>query len=110
MAAGRSWKALDMIVVVFRSRLKSGVDEAEIAAMGGRMYELGTAMPGFISYRDYQSADGESVSIVEFESLETLAAWRDHPEHRQAQEAGRAKFFSEYSITVCESVRQHSFP
>lgn len=99
-----------MIVVVFRARLKPGIDEKEITALGERMYALGTAMPGFVSYRDYQSADGESVSIVEFESLDTLAAWRDHPEHKQAQQAGRAKFFSEYRITVCESVREHSFP
>jgi heme-degrading monooxygenase HmoA len=99
-----------MVVVVFRSRLKPGADEAELTAMAERMYALGTAMPGFISYRDYQSADGESLSLVEFESLEALAAWRDHPEHRQAQEAGRARFFAEYRITVCQSVREHSFP
>ena len=99
-----------MVVVVFRSRLKPGIDEKELTAMGERMYALGTAMPGFISYRDYASADGESVTIVEFESHETLAAWRDHPEHRAAQEAGRARFFSEYRVTVCEAVREHAFP
>ena len=98
-----------MVVVVFRSRLKPGVEQ-EITELGGRIYALGSAMPGFISYRDYQGADGESVTIVEFESLETLKAWRDHPEHREAQEAGRKKFFSEYRITVCEAVRDYSFP
>jgi heme-degrading monooxygenase HmoA len=98
-----------MIVVIFRSRLRPGVEE-EIAAMGGRMYALGSAMPGFVSYREYAAADGESVGIVEFESLETLAAWREHPDHREAQAAGRNRFFSEYRITVCESVRDYSFP
>ena len=29
-------------------------------------------MPGFLSFKDFAAADGESVSIVEFESLETL--------------------------------------
>ena len=98
-----------MIVVIFRTRLKPGAEE-EITAMGERMYALGSAMPGFVSYRDYTNADGESVSIVEFESLDTLAAWREHPEHREAQAAGRNRFFSEYRVTVCESVRDYSFP
>jgi heme-degrading monooxygenase HmoA len=98
-----------MVVVIFRSRLKSGVEQ-EITELGGRIYALGSAMPGFVSYREYSAADGESVAIVEFESLETLAAWRDHPEHREAQAAGRNKFFSQYRITVCEPLRDYSFP
>ena len=98
-----------MVVVIFRSRLKPGVDK-EVEELGGRMHALGSAMPGFISYREYASADGESVAIVEFESPETLSAWREHPEHRQAQEMGRNKFFSEFRITVCEPVRDYSFP
>jgi len=97
-----------MVVVVFRSRLKPGV-ENEIQAVGGRMYELAAGMPGFVSYREYVAADGEGVAIVEFESHETLAAWREHPEHRQAQAAGRERFFSEYRITVCDAVRDSSF-
>ena len=97
-----------MVVIVFRSRLKPGV-ESQIEAVGGRMYELAAGMPGFVSYREYAAADGESVAIVEFESHETLAAWREHPEHRQAQAAGRERFFSEYRITVCDAVRESSF-
>jgi heme-degrading monooxygenase HmoA len=97
-----------MVVIVFRSRLKPGV-ESQIEAVGGRMYELAAGMPGFVSYREYAAADGEGVAIVEFESHETLAAWREHPEHRQAQAAGRERFFSEYRITVCDAVRESSF-
>jgi hypothetical protein len=32
--------------------------------LGARMYELATRMPGFISYKDFVAADGESVSLV----------------------------------------------
>jgi len=97
-----------MILTVFRSRLKPGI-EAEIEPVGARMYELATSMPGFVSYREYQSADGESVAIVEFESKETLAAWRNHPEHLAAQEKGRSRWFAEYRIQVCEAVRDYWF-
>ena len=97
-----------MVVVIFRSRLRSGV-EAQIEALGGRMYALGSAMPGFISYREYAAADGESVAIVEFDSHESLRAWREQAEHKEAQQAGRDRFFSEYRITVCDPVRDYDF-
>lgn len=98
-----------MVLVIFRNRLKPGV-ESEIESLGGRMYALAEAMPGFVSYREYAATDGESVAIVEFESHEALAAWREHPEHKAAQKAGQDRFFSEYRITVCDPVRDYSFP
>jgi len=97
-----------MVVVIFRTRLKPGV-EAEIEELGGRMYALGAEMPGFISYSEYSGADGESVAIVEFDSHESLRAWREQPDHKAAQEAGRERFFSEYRVTVCDPVRDYDF-
>ncbi|HKY02278.1 MAG TPA: antibiotic biosynthesis monooxygenase, partial [Burkholderiales bacterium] len=79
----------------------------EIEALGARMYELATQMPGFVSYKDYIAEDSEAVAIVEFESYETLGAWRRHPEHVAAQEAGRARFFEDYRVSVCEVSRDY---
>jgi len=97
-----------MVVVVFRSRLKPGI-EKEGQETDARMAELAAAIPGFVSYRQYVSTDGEEVAVVEFESHETAAAWRAHPEHREAQRLGRARWFAEYRITVCDAVRDYSF-
>ena len=97
-----------MVVVVFRSRLKPGI-EKEIEGTDARMAELAATMPGFVSYRQYASTDGEGVAVVEFESHETAAAWRAHPEHREAQRLGRERWFTEYRITVCDAVRDYSF-
>lgn len=55
------------------------------------------------------SPDEEYVSLIEFESLDELEAWRDHPEHREAQEAGRERFYSEYSVQVCQPIRESFF-
>ena len=95
-----------MIVVVFRARIRPGVEE-EINAVGARMYELAMGMPGFLSYKDFAAEDGESLSIIEFDTLEHVTAWRDHPEHREAQALGRSKFFEEYTIHVCDILRTH---
>lgn len=101
-----------MVVIVFRSRMRQDIPEAKmgkLGAMAHRMAALATGMPGFVSYKDFVAEDGENVSIVEFESPETLAAWRDHPEHKAVQERGRADFFAEYRIQVCAPIRDYSF-
>ena len=98
-----------MVIIVFRARLRPDVDQQAMAHLGQRMYEIASSMPGFISYKDFAAGDGEGVSIVEFESLETLAAWREHPEHKAAQQRGRNEFFSAYHIQVCTPVRDHRF-
>ena len=97
-----------MVVVVFRSRVKAGI-EKELEDMDARMADLAAQMPGFVSYRQYASTDGEGLAVVEFESHETVAAWRAHPEHREAQRLGRERWFAEYRITVCDVARDYSF-
>lgn len=98
-----------MMVIVFRARMRRG-HEAELGVSGKRMYELATGMPGFVSYRDYISADGESLSIAQFETTEQLAAWRDHPEHREVQRRAREALFTEYQVQVCRLERESRFP
>lgn len=51
-----------MVVIVFRTRLREGINEQELATIGARMYEIASAMPGFISYKDFTAEDGESVN------------------------------------------------
>jgi heme-degrading monooxygenase HmoA len=49
-------------------------------------------MSGFISFRHYTGNDDEMLAVVEFASAEALTAWRDHPDHREAQQRGRNDF------------------
>lgn len=98
-----------MIVIVFRSRIREGADMTALEALGMRMYECASSMPGFVSYKDFASTDGEGVTIVEFESEPQLLAWRNHPEHVKAQERGRQEFFSDYHIQICQPQRAYRF-
>jgi len=96
------------VVTIFRSRLREDhVDEYR--EWNRRMGELAQSMKGFVSIETYKGSDGARVSIVEFESMATNVAWRDHPEHRQAQALGRERFYAEYRITVCTRVREAAF-
>jgi len=45
----------------------------------------------------------------EWASAEALAAWRENPEHRKAQERGRQAFYAEYEISVCKPLHEYSF-
>jgi heme-degrading monooxygenase HmoA len=95
-----------MVVTIFRSRLRD--EHAQpYYEMAARMRTLAQNMPGFISFKTFQAEDGERVSIVEFESEETLRVWREHPEHRQAQELGRTRFYTEFQIQVCSILRRY---
>ena len=97
-----------MVVVVFRARSKPDIGR-DYEEMDVRMADLAGKMPGFVSYRTYSSTDGEELAVIEFESHETMAAWRNHPEHREAQQLGRERWFAEYRITVCDVARDYSF-
>ena len=90
-----------MILTVFRSRLRpEHLDEYH--AVAERIHALAMSMTGFVSIKTFAADDGERVSIVEFATRQAHDAWRDHPEHVEAQRLGREKFYSEYSIQVCE--------
>ena len=81
----------------------------EYSSTAERLLTLASAMPGFISFRHYTSDDGEMLAVVEFASAETLAAWRDHPDHRKAQQRGRNDFYAEYEIVNCTVMRKYEY-
>jgi heme-degrading monooxygenase HmoA len=95
-----------MVVVTFRNRMAPGVDEQEYGQRVGKLFEIVAAMPGFLGIRSYASEDGERISVIEFASQEALAAWRDQPDHRIAQELGKQKYYAEYHLQICELVRE----
>src|SRR4051812_33999977 len=98
-----------MVITIFRSRLRPE-NQTDYSEWATRMHDLAVAMPGFISFKTFTADDGERVSLVEFESEESVKRWREQADHRQAQELGRKAFYSEYKIQVCQPIREYSFP
>lgn len=97
-----------MIVTVFRSRLRPGIRD-DYVSLAERMSALARTMPGYISHKGFSAEDGERVTVVEFESEAAMRAWRMHPEHRAAQQKGRDRFYEEYTVQVCEVLREARF-
>lgn len=98
-----------MVVVIFRTWLKSGADQDALAALTREMRNRVRTLSGFVSIKEFQAADGEGVAVAEFETMDAVKTWREHPDHRRAQERGREEFFSRYRVQVGEVVRDYTF-
>ena len=94
---------LQHVISLFRFRLRNltPAQNEEYTRTADRLLKIASSMPGFISFRDYSGHDGEMLVVVEFSSAETLAAWRNHPDHRAAQQRGRDEFYVEYQVVSC---------
>lgn len=95
-----------MVVVTFRNRFNPGIDQQEYGQRVAKLFEIVSAMPGFRGIRSYAAEDGEQLSLIEFDSLESLASWRDQPDHREAQLLGKQRYYAEYHLQICELVRE----
>ena len=73
------------------------------------MHAIVTNMPGFISVKMFTAEDGEVLALAEFDSLDALKAWEEHPAHVVAQQRGREEFFAEYCAQICSSIREATF-
>ena len=97
-----------MMVIVFRSRLaaEAGADYEDTT---DAMLAKARTMPGFVEFKQFNADDGERLSLIYWESPETLRAWAEDLEHRDAQRRGRERWYSTYTIEVAEVVRTSRF-
>jgi len=103
----REGPVVPMVIVVFRSRFKDGVDVGAYASLSEEMRELVGTQPGFVSIETLEGPDGTRVSLEVFETDEAAVAWRGNPAHRAAQRRGREEFYAWYSVQVTEVLRSH---
>ena len=98
-----------MIVVVFRARrTETGLGPDYLSDLA-RMEEIATAMPGYISHKAYKSEDGERLTFFEWEDEATLRDWARHSDHVEVKKTGRARYYADYHLQVCEVLRESRF-
>jgi len=93
-------------VVLFRIHLRDDIDAAAYQATFERMYELVSALPGFLGIDGFTGEDGSELAVARFDSDEAIAEWKQNPEHLAAQERARREFFASYDITIADVGRQ----
>jgi heme-degrading monooxygenase HmoA len=97
------------VVGIFRSTRTDHSDD-QYEEWSGRMDRLVATMPGYLGHASYRDqATGRGVTISYFRSMADLVAWKNVPEHREAQALGRESFYTEYEIEVAEIVRHYEW-
>ena len=98
-----------MFLVVFRNRKRADIDEAAYAAEAQAMDALARQQPRFISFKSYESEDGEHIALSEWEDEDAALAWRRVAEHSTAQSRGRGEYYEDYTLFACKHPRIHRF-
>jgi heme-degrading monooxygenase HmoA len=90
-----------MHLTIFRNRKRADMDASAYAADAELMEQTAAAMPGFLSVKTFQSDDGETVTISEWESLDAARNWGRHPDHAIVQQRGKNDYYAEYALYSC---------
>jgi heme-degrading monooxygenase HmoA len=97
-------------VNIFRNYKRKDMDHQAYAADAARMEMLAHQQKGFIAIRRYTSADGEALSVSEWETEDDANAWARNAEHAAVQGRARAQYYESYVVYSCNDPRVRRFP
>jgi heme-degrading monooxygenase HmoA len=96
--------------VIFTSLRRGGPDaDAAYARTAAEMDRLAREQPGFLDIESVRDSAGVGITVSYWASLEAIAAWREHGEHRMAQRAGRTEWYGACAVRVCRVERASMF-
>jgi heme-degrading monooxygenase HmoA len=75
--------------------------------MAEAMERLAAEQPGFLGIESARDELGITVSY--WESLESIAAWKQNSRHLVAQQRGRDAWYEEFKVRVCRVERDYDF-
>ncbi|HEY5790532.1 MAG TPA: antibiotic biosynthesis monooxygenase [Gammaproteobacteria bacterium] len=88
--------------VIFTSAQADDLDG--YSATAARMLELARRQPGFLGVESVREG-GRGVTVSYWRDLESIRAWRDHPEHREARRHGREQWYRRWALRVARVER-----
>jgi len=97
-----------MVVVLFRSKLTEQAGE-DYAAMATEMVERARTMAGFVDFKSFQADDGERLSVIHWESQESMRTWSTDLRHIVARRLGREQWYEYFRVEVAEVARSYGF-
>ena len=101
--------AVDVFLVVFRNRKRADIDQAAYDAEAERMEALANEQPGFLAFKSYAAADGETIALSEWVDDAAARAWGEVAEHRMAQRRGREAYYENFTLFACDDPRIRRF-
>ena len=96
-----------MFIVVFRAEVLEF--DAEYSATAARMRTLALERFGCLAFHAVTEGKQE-VALSYWHDEASIRAWRAHPEHVEAQQRGRERWYRTYSVEVTEVRRAYAWP
>ncbi|NMZ09444.1 MULTISPECIES: antibiotic biosynthesis monooxygenase [Pseudomonas] len=93
--------------VIFTS-LRADTDPG-YAQAAERMLELARQQPGFLGVESARGEEGLGITVSYWASEAAILAWKQHTEHREVREQGRASWYSAFHTRVCKVERAYAF-
>lgn len=94
-----------MYVVIFRATIKQ-LDE-QYLQMAARMRELALTQFGCIEFNAVSEGQQE-VALSYWPDEQSIMSWREHPEHKIAQQLGKLRWYQDYSVQVAKVERHYA--
>lgn len=91
-------------VVIFRARVRR-FDE-QYSAMAARMRDLALSEFGCLEFHAVTEGE-EEVALSYWPSMDSIKAWKSHPEHVEAQRLGRERWYASYSVQIAQIGREY---
>ena len=91
--------------VIFSSQRTPG--DHGYDTMAQRMVELAATQPGFLGIESARDADGFGITVSYFDTLEHIADWKRHAEHREAQARGHREWYQHFELRIARVERAY---
>ena len=92
--------------VIFTS-IRGRDEDSAYEEMAERMVELAKKQVGFLGIESARSEIGITVSY--WKDLESIKLWKEHSEHKIAQQLGKIKWYDYYKVRIAKVEREYDF-
>ena len=91
--------------VIFTSLRTEG--DNGYADMAMRMLALAARQPGFLGVESARDRDGLGITVSYWADLDSIRAWKQHPEHQKAQKLGLEQWYADCKTRISKVERDY---
>ncbi|WP_044640666.1 antibiotic biosynthesis monooxygenase family protein [Risungbinella massiliensis] len=91
--------------VIFTSNRTEG--DHGYGAMSDEIEALAKEQPGFLGVESVRDSSGYGITISYWESEKAIRDWKQHTQHKIAQDKGKAEWYRNYKVRICKVERDY---
>lgn len=79
-------------------------------AMANKMVSLAAEQPGYIGNESTRDTSGLGITVSYWQDEDSLIAWKEVAQHLLAQELGKTRWYTHYTLRVAKVERAYDGP